>query len=119
MKVVINGSYGGFSLSKKAVDLLKIFKNDTGLDFYEMKRNDPDLVKVVEELGVEASGDYAELTIVELIDGLSYLIEEYDGLETLIPTVEVTMDELKNGLPDDKLNLLKYTDKLILKGWLM
>lgn len=45
-------------------------------------RHDPDLIKVVEELGSEASGDFADLAIVE-IQSSKYRIDEYDGLESV------------------------------------
>ncbi len=44
-------------------------------------RADPLLVQLVEELGDEASGDCAELKIVEIPDDVDYEIEEYDGKE--------------------------------------
>ena len=52
---------------------------------YSMERDDPDLIQVVEELGgghrEGASGIFAELTIVEIPDGVEYEIEQYDGNE--------------------------------------
>lgn len=47
----------------------------------ETERHDPDLVAVVEELGAKASGSYAQLRVVEVPDGVEYIIEEYDGNE--------------------------------------
>jgi hypothetical protein len=48
-------------------------------------RHDPDLVRVVEELGgghrEGASGRCAELKVVEILDGVDYVIDEYDGNE--------------------------------------
>jgi hypothetical protein len=44
-------------------------------------RNDPDLVWVVEELGTAANGWAANLGIVEIPEGISWYIEEYDGFE--------------------------------------
>ncbi len=45
-------------------------------------RTDEDLVAVVEELGSKAaSGEYAKLGIVEVPDGVSWTIEDYDGME--------------------------------------
>jgi hypothetical protein len=51
--------------------------------FYErdIARDDPALVKVVEELGAVACGSYAELVVVEIPDGVEWDIEEYDGNE--------------------------------------
>ena len=55
------------------------------LDGREIDRADPDLVRVVEELGgghrEGASGRCAALKIVEIPDGTDYEIEEYDGNE--------------------------------------
>ena len=109
MKVVINRCFGGFGLSEEAFDLLlqkkgvAFEKGDNkkfGLTHYYQKdhvgsddhyisqydyirnRSDEDLVAVVEELGVgTASGEYAELKIVEIPDNVNYIVEEYDGLE--------------------------------------
>lgn len=51
----------------------------------ELERHDPLLIQVVEELGgghrQGASGKRAELKIVEIPDGVAYVIEEYDGNE--------------------------------------
>lgn len=48
-----------------------------------IKRDDPDLVKVVEELGEKANGSYAELKVVEIPDGINWEIDEYDGNESI------------------------------------
>lgn len=44
-------------------------------------RSDPDLIAVVKKLGKKASGACADLKIVQIPDGVDYLIDEYDGLE--------------------------------------
>lgn len=46
------------------------------------KRNDPILVQVVEELGEEANGKFAELKVVEIPD-VAWEIAEYDGNESV------------------------------------
>lgn len=51
---------------------------DTWID---KNRSHPLLIKVVEELGEEASSRFSELKVVEIPDGTEYTIEEYDGLE--------------------------------------
>ena len=47
----------------------------------DLKRNDPILVKVVEELGEKANGRCAQLKIVEVPDDIEWQVEEYDGNE--------------------------------------
>jgi len=52
--------------------------------FYDWKienRDDPALVQVVEELGEESWGSYAELKAVEIPDDVEWEINEYDGRE--------------------------------------
>lgn len=39
------------------------------------------VIQVVEELGAKADGRCAELSVVEIPDGIDYEISEYDGLE--------------------------------------
>ncbi|KSU23375.1 hypothetical protein M20_0160 [Lactococcus lactis subsp. lactis] len=51
------------------------------LDFDD-DRGNKDLVEVVEELGEKASGKYSNLKVVEIPDGASYEISDYDGIET-------------------------------------
>jgi len=52
------------------------------LDNRCVARDNPLLIKAVEELGsAAASGPCAELKIIEIPDGIQYEIEEYDGCE--------------------------------------
>ena len=48
---------------------------------YDVARDDADLVAVVEELGEKANGDHADLAVVDVPDGISWEIDEYDGIE--------------------------------------
>lgn len=83
-KVVINGCFGGFGLSEKAMNLLKKKKGvEDRLYDWDLCRWDPDLVSVVEELGKEANGSCAELAIVEVPVGNKFIIDEYDGSERI------------------------------------
>lgn len=109
MKVVINKCYGGFGLSDKAVEAciaLGMTVGDEyseGKDFTRLKeshfgkycaerenrnefRCDPRVVQVVEELGEEAYGDFANLEVVEIpFDGPEgWYIDNYDGLEHIV-----------------------------------
>ncbi len=44
-------------------------------------RHDPFLVQVVEEMGKEANGPCATLKVVDIPDGVDYIVQEYDGNE--------------------------------------
>jgi len=86
MKVVINKCYGGFGLSSKAVARLYELRGLSCTDavdnsFFDINRTDPNLIKVVQELGKEANGSYSKLKIVTIPDDVDYEIEEYDGME--------------------------------------
>lgn len=44
-------------------------------------RTCPRLIEVVEKMGEKAAGPHAELEIVEIPNGVDYVIDEYDGIE--------------------------------------
>jgi len=85
MKIVINNCYGGFGLSELAIVRLKELGYPTdiigNIDDYEISRDNSLLIKVVEELGVNANGRFSKLKVVEIPDNVEWEIEEYDGLE--------------------------------------
>jgi hypothetical protein len=87
MKVVINGCFGGFGLSKAALERFEelggvTMYTTTGIPYiYDIKRDDPALVQTVEELGKLANDQYAELVVVEIPDDAEWYIAEYDGNE--------------------------------------
>lgn len=103
-KVVYNACHGGFSLSRKAVLRAREISGDPkwggqciagdnwagwdcDMDYGHIegvKRSDPVLVRVVEELGVDANGDCAQLKIEDVPPGTAYRIDEYDGSETVM-----------------------------------
>lgn len=51
-------------------------------------REDPILIEVIEELGEKTNGRFGNLKIVEIPDDLDYVIDEYDGIETLHQRVQ-------------------------------
>jgi len=93
VKVVINRCFGGFGLSKEAQELYAQKKNlDPGkwtksyegysyLDIYDITRDDPILVEIVETLGSKANGFASDLAVVEIPDNIEWHIHEYDGRE--------------------------------------
>jgi hypothetical protein len=56
------------------------YKDQTFSD-YDIPRDDPILIQVIEELGEFADGRHAELKIVEIPDDVEWQIDEYDGVE--------------------------------------
>lgn len=48
---------------------------------YDIERNDPLLIQVVEEMGDNASNRFSALKVVEIPDDVEWQIDEYDGLE--------------------------------------
>ena len=103
MKIVINQCYGGYGLSDAAIERYAelsgittypekskyssgstIFWEDEErtVELTNPERNDPLLIQAIEELGtVVASGQFSELSIVEIPDDVVWEIEEYDGIE--------------------------------------
>lgn len=83
--VVINDCFGGFSLSKLATQLLEL--DILNIKGRSVDRTDLALVKVVEQLGELADGEYAKLIIEKIprkyYDYDAWSIDEYDGEERL------------------------------------
>jgi len=75
MKIVINRCYGGFGLSEEA--LAKLGRKDD----WDLSRDDPALVAIVEEMGFASNGPHADLKVVEIPDDVDWSIGEYDGIE--------------------------------------
>lgn len=83
-RIVINTCHGGFGLSDTALALYKAYAGITGDSFYdfEIERNDPILLQVLDQMGVDECGsNYSELKIVEVPDDVEWEIEEHDGKE--------------------------------------
>lgn len=81
MKIVINTCYGGFGLSKEALVLYSERSGLVNICDQDIKRNDPILVEVVEQLGEDAGHCFAELKVVEIPGDVQWQIQEYDGNE--------------------------------------
>jgi len=67
--------FGLSDLGYKELERLGVGKED------EIQRHDARLIQVVEQLGVSANGNYAELKVIEIPDNINYIVCEYDGLE--------------------------------------
>lgn len=104
MKIVINSDFGGFGLSDEAFERYLELKEieyvkekstyfseyyikgspgnpDQYLSAHDIKRDDPCLIQVVEELGNKANYTYSCLKIVEIPDDVEWVLQDYDGME--------------------------------------
>lgn len=83
VKIAYNDCFGGFGLSEKGFELYKKLGGTAEYD-RDIPRSDPLLIEVIETLGKEANGDFADLQIAEVEKGNKYRIEEYDGNESVM-----------------------------------
>ena len=89
-EIVINRSYGGFSLSVPLQDMIGIYtpypkNSDFGISDDEdhfLYRSHPKLLTNIKALGYdESNGNFAALAIVCIPDDVIWTIDEYDGKE--------------------------------------
>ena len=60
------------------------YSDENHFNDHDIKRNDPCLVQVVEEMGQEAADEHAALAIRDVPKGAKYRIDEYDGNESVM-----------------------------------
>ena len=109
MKVLINNCYGGFGISKKFEDHIKSSTEGQLINKYELSaRHNQFLVEEAIKFGLDkAGGMCAQLSVVDLPDGCEYKIGEYDGMEWIEDTwIQVSIDELSNGLSKDQIDMV-------------
>lgn len=80
-KIVINCDYGGFGISDECLAELRKIHNNPKLKVWEIKRDDPELVRLVETMAEKSWGKYASLKIVEIPEDVDWVLVEYDGVE--------------------------------------
>jgi hypothetical protein len=82
MKLIINTCYGGWELSEAAC---RMYYNIQGIDALDKEiddlRIDPVLIDIIEKIGSKASSPNADLRIIEIPDGVDWIIQDYDGIE--------------------------------------
>ena len=123
-EILLNGAYGGFSISKEAAAKYKEKLRENNLehkdlyncDIYRHKhRMDPILINIVKELGDKANGKHCKIYIESFNSEFkNYIkIHEYDGQEDLEIDIqsyrldlikEVTNSDLSS---DDKISKIK------------
>lgn len=82
-KVVINTVFGGFGLSTEGLARYNAIKGTT-LDYADnIDREDPALIKTIEEMGEKAYEGVAVLKIVGIPANVKYSLDDYDGIESI------------------------------------
>lgn len=102
-KIVVNACFGEFNLSDLAL-------RELGLEYAcDIERSDPALIEVVERFGAEANGICSALDVIEIDDDYDYVIDDYDGYESVkyLPKRE-TVERL--FLLGDKEKLISYLE---------
>lgn len=82
-RIAINKQHGGFGLSDIAEARYKELAGITDPAWYSrtVARDDPYLIKVINELGEAANSRFCTHKIVEIPGDVEWEIAEYDGLE--------------------------------------
>lgn len=119
-EVVVNGCYGGFSLSDEGEEYLIHLARENGMpedmiyylyiDYFNgpysrfnYKRHDPLLVQTVRDLDKYASGPFSLLYIIKIpiIFINSYRIDEYDGIERAEYDISSVISSAIKNINDD------------------
>lgn len=83
MKVVINRTFGGFSVSKEIARELNL------TDRWDVDRTDERLIEAVIKDPKRASGEFAKLKVAEIPDeATDWDLKEYNGAETVLYVID-------------------------------
>lgn len=88
--IVVNSVHGGYGLSKACIDA---YNAECGTHFeheWEIRRDDPVLVSIVERMGSRANGPYADLVILRIPEDVAWEICDYDGKEWVVNCTPIT-----------------------------
>ena len=131
--LLLNTSYGGFSLDKQTIIAIQdLFNNKSKgeFDYYEVKRHDEDLISTVVKGGLrESSGSCCVLSIEYIPSEFLefYYIDEYDGFESikldyskyLMTKLDLITNnkELSSEQKIEEINKLRFYVKRIQEIW--
>lgn len=113
IEVLYNYCYGGFNPSEKAKELyiekmLEIDKdfNNEHFDMYFVDRDDPILIEIFHQLGIEKfSGSYSKIKSLKIPKKFKdcFVIDEYDGKESVnIDYGKYKLDRIRDILKNEE-----------------
>ena len=105
IEILINICYGGWNISKKAIELYKLRNpsynvTENKFDYY-FNRHNPILVQIYKELGNDFDGKYSKTKIKKILKKYEnyYDIDEYDGKECVkINYTKYKLDNIYNKI---------------------
>ena len=106
IEILINICYGGWNISKKAIELYKLrnpsYVNENEFGYY-FNRDNPILVQIYKELGNDFDGKYSKTKIKKILKKYEnyYDIDEYDGKEYVrINYTKYKLDNIYNKIKE-------------------
>ena len=107
IEILLNISYGGWKISKKAIDLYKLRSPSYNItknyfDYY-FNRQDPILIQIYKELGDNFDGKCSKTKINKILKKYEnyYDIDEYDGKECVrINYTKYKLDNIYNKIKE-------------------
>ena len=78
--IIVSKNYGDSFTDKELNEKDKIYIEEG----YNIPRNNIHLVKVVEEMGEDAWGEYSKLKVIDIPDDIEWEIIEHDGWEIIV-----------------------------------
>lgn len=88
--ILLNRCFGAFQLSKEAEEKVNYINKPEYSQCKEIWRTDPDIIAIFDSMGSDKfSGSCSKIEKITLPDGITDLmINEYDGVETVIYVLE-------------------------------
>ena len=91
-KIVINKCFGGFALSDARMALYATLKgvtahpddDDFPIQIWDIARDDPDLVSVVQQIPEDEGIVGTDLRVIEIPDDVDWQIDDWDGMEHIV-----------------------------------
>ena len=78
-----------------------------GLDPWNVNRENPVVIDEAIKFGLKkAGGNVSKLETYEIPDGCLYEIREHGGWESVITYIEVTEEQLRNGLCEEHIQMV-------------
>ena len=103
IEILYNNKYGGWGISKKAIELYQLRSNLSEYEKDSFCRNDPILIQIYKELGNDFDDKFSRSSIKKIPKKYEkyYYIEEYDGKEYVkINYTEYKLDIIYNKIKE-------------------